>query len=247
MNQRKGVSSRIPLLLALVLAFPVMGGESQGTAPEQVRKNLLNTFPDVGEVSPSPVPGIFEVVVGGQIIYTTADGRYVFQGNLLDMEQQKNLTKPRLNAIKAKEIAAVGEENMVIFGPRDAKYTITAFTDIDCGYCRKLHSEMDQYNAEGIRVRYLFFPRAGVGSSAYDKAVTVWCSDDRKQAMTASKQGTALSPKTCDNPVRRHLALGQEMGVNGTPSLILEDGEMIPGYIPPKRLIRLLEEKEQSN
>jgi thiol:disulfide interchange protein DsbC len=134
----------------------------------------------------------------------------------------------------------VPESEMVIFGADDAKHTITVFTDIDCGYCRKLHREIDDYNKENIRVRYLFYPRAGVGSPSYDKAVSVWCADDRKQAMTDAKSGKTLESKSCDNPVKGHLVLGELMGVNGTPAIVLESGELLPGYVPAKRMAQML-------
>ncbi|HHH39462.1 MAG TPA: DsbC family protein [Sedimenticola sp.] len=233
-------------LLLLSMVSSALAGEQPDGNLDGVLKTLQERLPEISEVTATPVPGVYEALMGGQIIYITGDGRYVFQGDLLDLQEEKNLTKPRLNAINAKQIAAVGEENMVIFGPKDAKHTITVFTDIDCGYCRKLHKQMKQYNDEGIRIRYLFFPRAGIGSSAYDKAVSVWCSDDRQQAMTDAKKGIALPRKQCDNPVSDEYRLGRKMGVTGTPTLVLENGEMIPGYLPPKRLIRLLDQKKEA-
>jgi len=134
---------------------------------------------------------------------------------------------------------------MLIFAPKDYKYTVTVFTDIDCGYCRKLHAEIDQYNAKGIRVRYLMFPRAGVGSPSYQKAVNVWCADDRNQALTRSKAGETLEEKQCKNPVADEYALGQMVGVTGTPAIFLADGELVPGYVPADRMESILKEKAQ--
>ena len=233
----------------LMAVFPVsqiMAEEKDASGVQKVRQNLAEMLPGLtlGDINPTPAAGLYEVMVGQRIIYVTEDGRYLVQGSLIDLKEKKNLTEPRLNSIKASAVAAVGEDNMVIFGPQDAKHTITVFTDIDCGYCRKLHSEMAGYNDEGIRIRYLFYPRAGLNSSSYRKAVTVWCSDDRKDAMTQSKSGVTLDEKSCANPVSNHLELGEQLGVSGTPAMVLESGEMIPGYVPPKRLSALLEKKK---
>ena len=233
-------------LMAVFPVSQVMAEEKEASGVQKVRQNLTEMLPGltIGDINPTPAAGLYEVMAGQRIIYVTEDGRYLVQGSLIDLKEKKNLTEPRLNGIKANAVAAVGEDNMVIFGPEDAKHTITVFTDIDCGYCRKLHSEMAGYNDEGIRIRYLFYPRAGLNSSSYRKAVTVWCSDDRKDAMTQSKSGVTLDEKDCVNPVSNHLELGEQLGVSGTPAMVLESGEMIPGYVPPKRLSALLEKKK---
>ena len=131
---------------------------------------------------------------------------------------------------------------MIIFPASKPRHTLTVFTDIDCGYCRKLHSDIDKYNDEGITVRYLPFPRSGPDTPSYYKAVSVWCSDDRRAALTRAKAGQDVPNATCDNPVRASLALGHKLGVNGTPALILEDGHLLPGYVPPKKLAQVMEQ-----
>ena len=230
--------------VAAVLTFPSLA-EEKAAGVEEVRKNLGTTLPglEVGEVAPAPVPGLYEVVVGDTVVYATSDGRYLFQGSLLDLVEQKNLTEPRTNEIKAEAVAKVGEDNMVIFGPKDAKHTVTVFSDIDCGYCRKLHNEMDTYSEAGIRIRYLFYPRAGVNSESYQKAVSVWCADDRNKAMTTAKLGQPIENKECDNPVQNHMELGQSVGVTGTPALVLENGKLIPGYVPANRLSAIIDQE----
>jgi thiol:disulfide interchange protein DsbC len=132
----------------------------------------------------------------------------------------------------------------VVFGPKDAPYTITVFTDIDCGFCRRLHAEIGKYNASGIRVRYLFMPRAGKGSESYKKAVGVWCAKDRQRAMTDAKAGKDVPAQDCKNPVDEHLALAELLGINGTPALILPDGELLPGYVPADRLKAAMEDRK---
>lgn len=232
-------------LAVLVLAQPLLA-EQPDPAAEKVRQGVARVLPDlqIDEVTLSPVPGLYEVVIGQRLVYVTEDGRYLLQGNLVDLQQQKNLTEPRLNDIKARALSKISEDSMVIFGPEDAKHTVTVFTDIDCGYCRKLHGEMAKYNDAGIRVRYLFFPRAGVDSPSYRKAVSVWCADNRNEAMTVAKTGAVLEEQDCPNPVREHMALGQQMGVTGTPALVLESGAMVPGYVPAERLLGMLEQQE---
>jgi len=235
--------SSVALLAVFAMSLPVLAADPAAGA-DKVRQSMAEVLPDLqlDEVTPSQVPGLYEVVIGQRLLYVTEDGRYLLQGSLIDLQRQKNLTEPRLNAIKARAMSKVGEDSMVIFGPKNAKHTVTVFTDIDCGYCRKLHSEMASYNDAGIRIRYLFFPRAGVDSSSYRKAVSVWCADDRNQAMTIAKTGATLEDKECSNPVREHLELGQDMGVTGTPALVLENGSMIPGYVPVGRLQAMLEQ-----
>jgi len=212
---------------------------------EDLRGKLAHVLPDLSpeSIKETPVPGLYEVVVGPRLFYVSADGRYLIQGRMVDLLSREDLTEPAQAKAKLKALDKVGEDNMIIFGPKAAAHTVTVFTDIDCGYCRKLHSEIANYNKEDIRVRYMFFPRAGLNSPSYDKAVSVWCADDRRKALTAAKAGQNPEPKKCDNPVKAHMDLGEQMGVTGTPSLILEDGELLPGYVPARNLAAYLREK----
>ncbi len=196
-------------------------------------------------VAPTAIPGLYEVVLGGQVLYLSEDGRFVVQGDIVDLGSRTNLTEDRRGELRGKAIAAVGESNMVVFAPEGpVKHTVTIFTDIDCGYCRKMHSQIAEYNKEGIKIRYLWFPREGIGSESFNKAVAVWCADNRQEALTKAKRGESVEPKTCDNPVQAQYELGQKLGVRGTPSLILESGEMLPGYVPPTQLAQMLAEGE---
>lgn len=206
-------------------------------------EGLLNgEKPD--SVVPSRMPGVYEVTAGGQVFYLSEDGKLVLQGDLVDLETQNNLTEDRRRVIRSKAIAAVSEKDMLIFGPEGpVKHTVTVFTDIDCGYCRKLHNQMAEYNKAGIRVRYLMLPRAGIDSESYKKAVTVWCSANRQEAMTRAKRGENLEPKTCENPIQAHYDLAQKLGIQGTPHILLESGQMIPGYVPPSQLYAILQDK----
>ena len=237
-------------LLSLVLSFGTGPAAAQEAAPADVTKRVqasiarLNADLKVDGVMTTPVSGLYEVAIGPRLVYVTGDGRYLFQGSISDVEKREDLTEPRRSAIRLAAINKVSEDQMVIFGPKNAAHTITVFTDIDCGFCRRLHSEVGKYNANGIRVRYLFMPRAGVGSESYQKAVAVWCAKDRHQAMTDAKAGKEIPVKECDNPVDEHMALAELMGINGTPALILPDGTLLPGYVPPDRLKAVLEKQD---
>jgi len=236
------------LLITAALLF-VVGGAAAG--PEDaIRASLARVVPDVkiDSIQPSPVPDLYEVMVGTQLMYVTSDGRYFVDGRIVDLKTRKNLTEPRLAEARKKAVDAVGEGEMVIFDPKDhkAEHTVTVFTDIECGYCRKLHSQIDKYGDEGIRVRYLFFPRAGRKSRAYDEAVSVWCAGDedaRRTALTAAKSGKHIDAKKCTNPVDEHMSVGEELGLRGTPAIVTETGEMIPGYVDPKHLAAILDGK----
>lgn len=238
----------LALALSLLLTAPVGASPTKENAEKLQVMNamggLIRNKP-VDSVVPAPIPGLYEVTVGADIFYVTADGKYLFTGRLIDIERRRDLTSAKKADIKAKMIEDMGEENMVIFAPEEYKHTVTVFTDIDCGYCRKLHAEVDQYNELGIRVRYLMFPRAGQGSPAYKKAVSVFCASDRKEAMTLAKAGQEIEMKDCDNPVDREYALGEALGVTGTPAIFLENGELIPGYVPAARMSAILEKADK--
>jgi thiol:disulfide interchange protein DsbC len=236
------------LILNFFLVSTVLAVESD-PAIAKIRAELAKKLGDISldSIEASPVPGLYEVLMGARLYYVSADGRYFIQGKMTDIETGTDLTEAKVSVARKKLIDNVGEDKMIVFGKGDEKYTINVFTDIDCGYCRKLHSQIDDYNDKGIRVRYLFYPRAGVNSESGRKAVSVWCADDRKKALSKAKQGKALAQKNCSNPVADQYALGKIVGVTGTPALVLENGELIPGYIPPARLRRLLDAKASEN
>jgi thiol:disulfide interchange protein DsbC len=215
---------------------------AHAASPEQtIRAALEKAAPGVkiSLITPAPIAGLYEVMVGTELMYITEDGRYFVTGHIVDLKTRDDLTEPRLAQLRKHRLEQLDDSQMVIFGPADAKHTVTVFTDIECGYCRKLHSQIAEYNQAGIRVRYVFFPRAGKGSAAYDEAVSVWCAGDaaaRQEAMTAAKAGKPIPAKTCDNPIDAHMALGADLGLRGTPAIVTATGEMIPGYVEPKRL-----------
>ena len=211
-----------------------------------IRQAMTKSMPSVkvDSVKPAVVKGLFEVVVGANIYYVSEDGKYLLQGRLVDVAARKDLTEEKLNVTRKLAIEKMGQANMIVFKPKITKYTVTIFTDIDCGYCRKLHSEIDQYLAQGITIQYLFFPRAGKGSDSYNKAVSVWCAEDRNAALTAAKKDQKLPEKTCTNPIDKHMQLAAEFDVKGTPMIISENGIVYPGYLPAKQLVEALENEK---
>jgi len=191
-------------------------------------------------ISPGPVPGLVEVTYGTRVIYISNDGHYIVQGDVFDTHLRRNLTEDKRSAGRQRLMEKVPDEQTIIFSPDKPTHIINVFTDIDCAYCRKLHSQIKTINKLGIKVRYLFYPRAGLRSQSYEKAVSVWCADDQRKAMTEAKAGRLIPKKTCKNPVKDHMALGNKIGVTGTPTILLEEGVRLPGYAPPRELARIL-------
>jgi thiol:disulfide interchange protein DsbC len=215
--------------------------------PPDPRPALIKLLPagtKIEDLRPSPIPGIYEFVQGADVSYLTADGKYFLDGNLYDMKSRDNLTEELRTHARVALIGAVPESEMLIFSPPNPKYTITVFTDVDCAYCRKLHSEMAEINRLGIRVRYMFYPRTGPGTESWKKAEVVWCSANRNDALTRAKAGAALDMnKVCSpTPVKREYELGENLGVRGTPAIVTENGDYISGYMPPRELVEQLKE-----
>ena len=211
----------------------------------EIRASLEKVMPGITIDSVGVLDGtdLFEAVINGEIVYFTNDLRYVIQGDVVSLETRQNITENKRISLRKQALASLNEADMIVFEPEKIEHTITVFTDIDCGYCRKLHQQMDGYNDLGIRIRYMAFPRAGVDSASFDKAADVWCAKDRHQAMDDAKDGIKVSAESCNNPVKAQYELGRKIGVKGTPALFLESGQMLPGYVPPKRLKQLLDEQ----
>lgn len=233
-----------------VLFFSLFSGVSPAIAEDAELKSARQMISarfqgvTVENIQPSPVKGLYVVSVPPRLFYVSADAKYVINGDMIDMAMNQNVTQPLRSKVRMDAITNLGEDSMIVFAPEKVKHTITVFTDIDCGYCRKLHNEMAEYNKHGIKVRYLAYPRAGIDSEAYNKAVSVWCADDRKDAMTKAKNNQDVPPKTCDNPVAEQYKLGEMMGIRGTPALVLDDGQVAPGYIPAARLASILDSRK---
>lgn len=227
----------LKLLLLYLCALPV----AMADVSQRVHERLLALQPDlvIENIGPAGLPGWFEVQLrGAQILYTDAEVGFVFYGELFQIDNGEaiSLTQLARGKIAAQQIDKLDAADMVIFAAKNPKTTITVFTDVGCSYCQKLHSEVAQLNAAGVTVRYLAFPNGGISAPSYREMVNVWCADDRQQALTMAKQNQSLAVKNCKNPVEKQHALGRTVGVQGTPSIVLESGELIPGYIPVEQL-----------
>lgn len=228
----------------MVMLFSAMNTAFADTAShEAIEASLRKVLPDMktDQIRPSPIEGVSEVQVGPRLFYVTNDGRYLLQGSLIDLHTRQDISEERRKSFRLEAINAVGEQNMIIFPAKNPRHTITVFTDVDCTYCRKLHKEINRYNDLGITVRYLLYPRSGANSPSYYKAVTVWCDANRQDALTRAKAGEELKQRDCPNPILSLMDLGEAVGLQGTPAIVLEDGEMVPGYVPPEKLAQALD------
>ena len=231
-------------LLILFLAGLSVAAPAGSDGPDAaLRGKLAKALPgiDLDGLRPAPVAGLYQVAVGTDVFYVSADGRYMILGDVVDLATKKNLSKVERGRLILAEIAKEPEERMLVIGPAHPKRTITVFTDVDCPYCAKLHREaVPKLTAAGVKVRYLLYPRAGIGSSTYKKSVAVWCAEDRIAAIGIAKAGGRLPMKTCPNPVAEHYALGQRVGLRGTPMIVFDDGRVVGGYAPAEQLLAAL-------
>ena len=234
-------SIKIAVLLLASVAFSVANADEN-----TIKQALTKAMPSikVDSIKPSEIKGLYEVIMGANIYYVSDDAKYLLQGRLVDLASRTDLTEAKLSGTRKLALEKLGTDKMIVFKPKIGKCKVFVFTDIDCGYCRKLHSEIDQYLAQGISIQYLFFPRAGKGSDSYNKAVSVWCSDDRNAALTAAKKDQTLPAKTCVNPVDEHMQLAADFDVKGTPMIVTEKGNVFPGYLPAKQLVEALESEK---
>jgi len=217
--------------------------------PADVRARVVAKLPGAqpSDVAVSPIPGVYEVTMGGLIAYVSADGKYLFSGNVYDLDTQVNLTAARRNSARAKALNAMSESNMIVFGPANAKMTVTVFTDIDCGYCRKFHGQIAEINKAGVRVRYLMYPRTGPATESWDKAEQVWCATDRREALTRAKKGEAIKGKACgDAAIKKQYELGSDLGVEGTPAVFTQNGDYIGGFLTPAELVQAIQESAKT-
>jgi thiol:disulfide interchange protein DsbC len=230
-------------------AKPPAAKPSPTTVPPDVRARVVSKLqgasPD--DVAMSPIPGLYEVTMGGLIAYVSADGKYLLSGNVYDLDSQVNLTATRRNAARAKALAAASESNMIVFGPANAKMTVTVFTDIDCGYCRKFHSQIADVNKAGVRVRYMMYPRTGPDTESWTKAEQVWCAADRRDALTRAKRGEAIKGKACgDAAIKSQYELGSDLGVEGTPAVFTQNGDYIGGFLTAPELVQAIQDSQKA-
>jgi thiol:disulfide interchange protein DsbC len=233
------IRRRIAVSLALALVSVIASADD--ALEKRLAQKLGAVLQDVAvtSVKPGPIPGLYEVMLGPTVLYMTEDGRFAVRGDVFDLQTKTNLTEQKRSQARLSALQNAGA-GAIEFAPESGKpqHVLYVFTDVDCGYCRKMHQQVKQLTDAGIAVRYLAFPRTGLDSESYHKAVTVWCSADRKQALTDAKLGKELPRQECDNPVAAQYELGQAMGVHGTPAVYTEDGTEIGGYLPAADIIR---------
>ncbi len=216
--------------------------------PAEVRARVVAKLPGAGpeDVAASPIPGLYEVTMGGLIAYVSADGKYLVSGSIYDLATETNLTAKRRNDARAKALAAAREDQMIVFSPANPKMTVTVFTDVDCGYCRKFHGQIAELNKAGVRVRYVPFPRTGPGTESWRKAEAVWCAADRKDALTRAKRGEEVKSKNCsDAMIQAGFTMGEDFGLEGTPAIYTQSGEYIGGFLTPEQLVTMVRESEK--
>ncbi|MGK0497751.1 DsbC family protein [Neptuniibacter pectenicola] len=240
------------LLVSTLLLMGGMSMQAQAAGSEAlIKQNLqkVNARIQVESISEAPVKGMYEVMLNtGEVLYSDEKGEYFLLGKLYQFSEQEgfvDLTEQKQSALRKEALAKIPAEQMIVYPPKgEVKATVNVFTDVDCPYCRKLHAEVPKLNAMGVQVNYLAFPRQGAGTATYRDMVSIWCATDaaaRRKAMDLAKNGGDLEAKTCDDPVLDQLQLGQNMGVTGTPAIVLSDGTLLPGYVPAAQLAKTLE------
>ncbi len=236
---------------SLVAALALSGAFADAQASEAAVRaavQTLNPQAEIDSIKPAPAAGWTEVAIGGQVIYFSNDGKYLLQGSLVDVASRKNLTEDAQAVLRLAELKKADLKEAIVFPAKGtAKHRIKVFTDLDCGYCRKLHQEMAQYNELGIEIQYLWYPRAGVNSDSSRKAIAVHCAKDQQKAMTDAQNGADPGKANCDNPVAADYDLGQRIGVSSTPTIVLEDGQLVPGYLPASTLLAELNKRKQGS
>jgi thiol:disulfide interchange protein DsbC len=228
-------------IFAAVLALSGTSAFAADADPklEAVRAKISSMFSSIDpeHVSKSPIDGWYTVQKGSIVAYISDDGRYLLQGDLIDLDQQVNLSELSRTDARRQLVSSLADEDAILFSPAEVKHSVTVFTDIDCTYCRKLHNEIEQYLEQGIAVRYVLYPRNGRSSRAWSTSEDVWCSADRGSALTAAKLDRKFETSSCDaSMISRHYKLGQDVGLNGTPAIVFDDGTMIAGYMPAAQL-----------
>lgn len=235
---------RIALVLAgLLVALQPVYSQSDPSELQRVREKVSSLFGEIEpeHIQPSPIEGWYTVRKGAIIAYISGDGRYLLQGDLIDLDTQTNLSEHERNMSRIEMMAAIEADQTITFTPEEVKYTVSVFTDIDCAFCRRLHSHIDGYMAEGIQIRYLLYPRNGPTSQSWVKAEQVWCANDRNAALTLAKVDKTFETRSCDaSIVSKHYALGRDVGLTGTPAIILPDGALMAGYLSPAALAERL-------
>ena len=207
-------------------------------------ENILPADAVIESIEPSVFDGIYKVYYGDlQPIYVSQDGNFFIYGDMYQINSNRiiNITNEETKSRRVDLLSSIPSNELIIFKSKNEISAITVFTDVDCGYCRKLHSQISEYNKVGITVKYAAFPRSGIGTQTFTRMVGAWCADDPKKVITDLKNDKKLNLDFCDDqPIAKHYVIGQKLGISGTPAIITPDGELIPGYVSPEELLSRL-------
>ncbi|MCW3171616.1 bifunctional protein-disulfide isomerase/oxidoreductase DsbC [Shewanella subflava] len=238
------LSNAFILVASLLVPAMSQAASTTGNQNSELKQKISDMLGvEVTTIQPSPISGLQQVLTDRGVLYITEDGSKLIHGNVYDLNNRmKNLTEAALAGPRIEMLKSF-EKDMLVYKAKNEKHVVTVFTDVDCGYCRKLHNQMSEYNDLGITVRYLAYPRAGIPSANADEMQAVWCAKDPLQAMTDAKAGKNIQAASCDIDISKQYRLGMSFGINGTPAMILEDGSMIPGYQPPENLLQTIESR----
>jgi thiol:disulfide interchange protein DsbC len=231
------------IFAALMVTATAQADEGEKTVRDALHVLVPTANPDL--VQKSQLPGFYEVVLGGQVLYVSNDGKYLIQGDVFDVQSKSPLGSKAQATVRNNALKTLPVDKRIVFAPATVKHTVTVFTDVDCPYCRQFHKQIAAYNQLGIAVQYVLFPLS-IHPGADKKAVSVWCSQDRNAAYTAAMNGQDPGAKTCDNPVKETTALAMKMGITGTPTILYSDGTQVNGNIAqdPKQLLAELDRLE---
>lgn len=230
---------------ASVLYSQALAGEVSEDL-QQVREKVAEMFDSIEpeHVNVSPVDGWYTIQKGSIVAYITKDGRYLLQGDLIDLDNDINLTEASRSESRRDLMASVTSDRAITFSPTETKYSVSVFTDVECTYCRRLHSQIDEYLAHGIEVRYLLYPRNGPASRSWNTSEEVWCARDRQNALTMAKLDRKFETSNCDaSIIQDNYLMGKAIGLSGTPAIVLDNGTLIGGYLPPDALLQRLEQE----
>lgn len=215
-----------------------------------VQKALKGLSPNIqaDSIQPAQIPGFYQVIAAGQLVYISVDGKYMMHGDVIDLAKHENMSDAAWSTFRKDELAKIPASQRIVYAPAHPRYTISVFTDVNCGFCRALHDHMAEFNKAGIAVEYLAWPREGLTTTSgrptptYTEMVSVWCASDRKAAFASAKGGHTPAAATCTNPVKDQFNLGLKLGVSGTPTIIAADGRVLGGYVTPEQLLQALQQ-----
>lgn len=228
------ISRAIIAAVAVMLSFAAIADVSDKEL-DAVRQTIAEKFPRIKpeSINRSAIPGLLEIQQGVLVAYVSEDGRYLVQGEILDLQNDTNLTEMSASTGRLEAMSALGADDGILFAPDKTLHTVTVFTDIDCTFCRKLHQEIEAYNDAGIAVRYVMYPRSGPNTRSWEKAEEVWCASSRTAALTKAKNDQSLPKADCDaSMIAKHFQVGLNVGLSGTPAIVTEEGILFSGYVP---------------